>query len=223
LRAPLRSILGLINIISLENDADLKFNYVKLIEKSVNKLDKFIADLTDFSRNSRLEIKAIPIDFHSMLQEVIDNLKFMEGASDTNIAIETRQGGTLYSDPSRLEIVFQNLVSNAIKYRNPDIESRLSISIKNDEHFCTIVFSDNGKGIREEYIDKIFNMFYRASEDSYGSGLGLYITKQVAEKLGGKIEVQSTFGEGTIFTFHIPNFKKKAEAEVALLEAAKSE
>lgn len=215
LRAPLRSILGLINVISIETNPDLKFNYVKLIEKSVNKLDKFIADLTDFSRNSRLEIKAETIDFEHILQEIIENLRYMEGAAETKISIEKKQTATLYSDNARLEIVLQNLVSNAIKYRNPDTESKLEITIENDVSHANIIFSDNGKGIKSEYISKIFDMFYRASEDSYGSGLGLYITKQVAEKLGGSIDVQSELGVGTTFKLSIPNFTERALAQQA--------
>jgi signal transduction histidine kinase len=213
LRAPLRSILGLINVITIETNPDLKFNYVKLIEKSVNKLDKFIADLTDFSRNSRLEIKAEPIDFELILQEIIDNLKYMEGAAETQITIEKKQSAILYSDNARLEIVLQNLVSNAIKYRNPDTDSRLNILIENDANQAIITFSDNGKGIKPEYLNKIFDMFYRASEDSYGSGLGLYITKQIAEKLGGSISVNSEFGVGTTFKISILNFTAKAMAQ----------
>jgi PAS domain S-box-containing protein len=217
LRAPLRSILGLINVISIETNPDLKFNYVKLIEKSVNKLDKFISDLTDFSRNSRLEIKAEAIDFEHILQEIIENLRYMEGAAETNITIEKRQSAILYSDNARLEIVLQNLVSNAIKYRNPDTESKLEITIENDVNHANIIFSDNGKGIKAEYINKIFDMFYRASEDSYGSGLGLYITKQVAEKLGGSIDVHSELGVGTTFKLSIPNFTERALAQQAAL------
>jgi signal transduction histidine kinase len=68
---------------------------------------------------------------------------------------------------------------------------------------------DNGKGISAEYLGKIFEMFFRASEDSYGSGLGLYITKQVVEKLQGKIEVESVFNEGTTFKVWLPHLVKR--------------
>jgi signal transduction histidine kinase len=137
----------------------------------------------------------------------------MEGAAETQITIEKKQSAILYSDNARLEIVLQNLVSNAIKYRNPDTDSRLNILIENDANQAIITFSDNGKGIKPEYLNKIFDMFYRASEDSYGSGLGLYITKQIAEKLGGSISVNSEFGVGTTFEISILNFTAKAMAQ----------
>jgi signal transduction histidine kinase len=80
----------------------------------------------------------------------------------------------------------------------------------------SIEVSDNGKGISQEYLGKIFEMFFRASEDSYGSGLGLYITKQVVEKLQGKITVESVFNEGTCFKIWLPHMVKKGE--LVLLE-----
>ena len=90
-----------------------------------------------------------------------------------------------------MAILFQNLISNAIKYQRPYIDSFVKIRIIVNESGAAIEVSDNGKGISSEYLNKIFEMFFRASEDSYGSGLGLYITKQVVEKLQGKIEVES--------------------------------
>ncbi|TAE48522.1 MAG: sensor histidine kinase [Cytophagales bacterium] len=76
-----------------------------------------------------------------------------------------------------------------------------------DDYVC-ISFEDNGIGIKEEYIKKIFDMFFRATDKGEGSGLGLYIVKQTIEKLGGSIEVKSEYGEGTLMTIHLPNLLK---------------
>ena len=75
--------------------------------------------------------------------------------------------------------------------------------------------ADNGKGISKEYLDKIFEMFFRASEDSYGSGLGLYITRQVVEKLHGKISVESVFNEGTTFHVVLPHLVKQVTGKAS--------
>jgi signal transduction histidine kinase len=103
-------------------------------------------------------------------------------------------------------IIFQNLISNAIKYQKPRIDDAyLHISVDISTQQAHICLSDNGIGIEPAYASKIFEMFFRASAGSYGSGLGLYITKQVVEKLKGQIHVASTLGEGTQFTVILPN------------------
>ncbi|MCR6638525.1 MAG: PAS domain-containing protein [Sporocytophaga sp.] len=82
LRAPLRSILGLISLVKLEENEDQRNYYLKLVEKSIDKLDYFISDLTDFSRNSRTEIEIERIDFNATIADCIDNLKYMEKAEE---------------------------------------------------------------------------------------------------------------------------------------------
>jgi len=211
LRAPLRSVLGLLNLVKIESNEDQKSVYVNLAEKSINKLDSFILDLTNFSRNTRLEIQKEVIDFEAVISECIENLKYMENAEKVQSIIEITCSEPYLSDPGRMAILFQNLISNAIKYQRPYIDSYVKIKIDVNELGAAFEVSDNGKGISQEYLGKIFEMFFRASEDSYGSGLGLYITKQVVEKLQGKIEVHSVFNEGTSFKIWLPHMVKKEE------------
>ncbi|MGB3616779.1 MAG: PAS domain S-box protein [Catalinimonas sp.] len=211
LRAPLRSLLGLVHISRIEEDADARLRYLALMEKSVNKLDSFIIDLTNFSRNSRLEIKRAPIDFQEMVDECTENLRYMDHAAriDANIVIEGETA--FYSDPTRISVVMQNLISNAIKYQRLDVDrSWVEICVRIDPEAAEVMIEDNGKGIAPAHLKHIFEMFYRASEDSYGSGLGLYITKQVIEKLRGTIDVTSTPGQGTRFHIRIPNLPEEA-------------
>ncbi|MFN3405543.1 MAG: PAS domain S-box protein [Cytophagaceae bacterium] len=209
LRAPLRSVLGLVNLVKSEDEKLQREYYLGLVDKSINKLDTFIADLTDFSRNSRLEINVEKISFHNILKDTIENLKYMDHAEELKIKSNFQISVPFYSDSRRISIIFQNLLSNAIKYQNIYKEdSQVLVEVSTNPFNAFIRFSDNGKGIREEYLDKIFNMFFRASQESYGSGLGLYITKQVIEKLGGSITVHSKLGEGTTFNISLPNLQK---------------
>jgi signal transduction histidine kinase len=155
-----------------------------------------------------MDVMPKEIDFHGLLQESIDSLKFMDGAEDVrsirNITIET----PFYSDYSRLLIVFNNIISNAVRYRDVwKKDSFLRIDIRATAEKAYICFSDNGVGIAEEYVDKVFKMFFRANADSKGSGLGLYIVKSAVEKLEGMIKVESKLGEGTSFTIEIPNLR----------------
>lgn len=206
LRAPLRSVLGLVNLAKAEENEKERNTYLYLVEKSVNKLDTFISDLTNFSRNSRLEVTVSRIDFGSIIEDCLENLKYMDNADRIRTIVQVQGDGDFYSDKTRIGIIFQNIISNAIKYQNLRIEDpyvKIEISISHTH--VSILISDNGKGIKEEYLDKIFNMFFRASQESYGSGLGLYITKQVVEKLHGTISVQSELGSGTTFNIRLPN------------------
>ncbi|HYG17361.1 MAG TPA: PAS domain-containing sensor histidine kinase [Ohtaekwangia sp.] len=209
LRAPLMSVKGLLNMITIDPDADNRDHYLSLIEKSVGKLDNFISDIIHYSRNARMDVLLKEIDFHELLQESIDSLKYMEGASQVRSIRKISISGAFYSDFSRLLIIFNNMISNAVRYRDCwKKDSYLKIDITADAEKATIIFSDNGVGIPAEYLDKIFKMFFRANADSKGSGLGLYIVKGVVEKLQGTIKVQSAVGEGTTFTIDIPNQKR---------------
>jgi PAS domain S-box-containing protein len=206
LRSPLASVLGLINISREERDENQKAVYLDLMEKSIRKLDAFISDIITYSRNARIDVVCKPIDLRTLVEGTLEELKFMEGFDTIEKIIEVEQSMPFLSDPFRLGIIFNNMLSNAIKYRSTLVErSFISISIQVDVEQARVEFSDNGKGIAEENIDKIFNMFFRASTDSKGSGLGLYIVKEVIQTLQGKITVQSKVGKGTCFTVVIPN------------------
>ncbi|MBO9699374.1 MAG: PAS domain S-box protein [Sporocytophaga sp.] len=208
LRAPLRSVLGLISLVKFEENEDQRNYYLKLAEKSIDKLDFFISDLTDFSRNSRTEIEVEKIDFNATIADCIENLKYMEKAEEIDMRKNFMTNVPFYSDSRRIAIIFQNLLSNAIKYQNhKSVKPFVELSVTTFPDRAEISITDNGRGIREEYLNKVFNMFFRASQDSYGSGLGLYITKQVVEKLNGKIEVFSQFGKGTTFRLNLPNLE----------------
>jgi signal transduction histidine kinase len=130
----------------------------------------------------------------------------MEGADKVQSIRNITVTAPFCSDYSRLLMVFNNIISNAVLYRDTRKEdSYLKIDIQVDAAKATLRFSDNGIGIPEEYVDKIFKMFFRANADSKGSGLGLYIVKGVLEKLEGTVSVQSKVGQGTTFVIEVPN------------------
>lgn len=208
LRAPLMSVKGLLNMIKIDPDHKNVEHYLSLIERSVGKLDQFISDIINYSRNSRMDLMAKEINFHDLLQESIDSLKFMEGAEKVRTIRDIRIDAPFYSDYSRLLIIFNNIISNAVRYRDSWKEdSWLKVRIHTTEESVHIQFSDNGVGIADEYVEKVFKMFFRANADSKGSGLGLYIVKSACEKLNGTIQVSSKLGEGTVFRIDIPNSK----------------
>lgn len=204
LRAPLMSIKGLVNIASNETSDPVLKKYFQMMTERSDKLDFFIKDIIDYARNSRTDLELGPIDFEELVDEVWDNFLFMEGASkirlEKNIACEQ-----VLSDRSRLLVLLNNLVSNAIKYHDVNqCDPWISISVVSSFRNVKIVISDNGLGIGKEHLNRVFEMFYRAHEYSKGSGLGLYIVKEIIEKLEGSIRVKSEEREGTSFTIVIP-------------------
>jgi PAS domain S-box-containing protein len=210
LRAPLMSVKGLLNMIKLDPDKKNVENYLSLIDRSVQKLDHFISDIINYSRNSRMDLMPKEIDFQELVQESIDSLKFMEGAEQVRSTRNISMTSPFYSDYSRLLIIFNNIISNAVRYRDHwKSDSFLSVDIQGTAEKAVITFADNGVGIADEYVDKIFKMFFRANAESKGSGLGLYIVKSAIEKLNGTIQVRSRLGEGTTFTIEIPNLKEQ--------------
>jgi PAS domain S-box-containing protein len=211
LRAPLRSILGLVNIINSQAGEADKVNYLRLIEKSAIKLDNFISDLINFSRNSRASVDIEEIDFTAIIAECRENLGFMESADKVEFISKVKGSKIFYSDPKRISIFLNNFLSNAIKYQDPNIKKKsfVNIQVNVSRTHAVITIEDNGVGIKKEYQAKIFNMFFRASENSFGSGLGLYIARQAVERLGGEIKVDSKLGFGTTFTITLPNLEDK--------------
>ncbi len=204
LRAPLSTISGLINVIELEaKGRDIA--YLPLIRDRVKTMDKFIKDIIDYSRNTRLETDLTEVNLFDLLQEVKESLDYFDDASRVKIMINVSPELVIHSDVDRLKVVLNNLITNAIKYADfgkecPQVEIAASL----DNGMIVLEVKDNGIGISEAHKEKVFNMFYRATENSKGSGLGLYIARESIVKLGGKISLWSTVGKGSIFKIELP-------------------
>ncbi len=205
LRAPLSSILGLVNLAKMPDNDDNPHMYIDLIGQKVEQLDHFISDVLSHSKNLKMDVKVAKVNFKGLIDQTFTNLSHMKGAGEIRKKI-TITDKDFYSDPWRIAEIFRNLISNAIKYRNLKLaESAIEIDISLDHTHCTIVFKDNGIGISAANLSKIFDMFYRASEQSEGSGLGLYIVKNAVDKMGGEVIVDSELGKGTTFRISLPN------------------
>lgn len=205
LRAPLSSILGLVNLAKLPGNTDNPMDYIDIIGDKVQHLDHFISDVLSHSKNLKLDVSTNRVDLRGIIEQTFSDLSYLDGAKEVlqNIKIE---GVDLYSDPWRISEIFRNLISNAIKYRKLDSTlPEITIKIHIDHLRADISFSDNGIGIDEQSLIKIFEMFYRATEQSDGSGIGLYIVKNAIDKLGGQISVASRPAEGTRFNIILPN------------------
>jgi len=202
LSAPLKSVLGLVNIARFEKDPEMLQKYYAYIETSINKLDRVIKSLVEFSRNSQMEVNVVKFNIHQLTQDVLDELAFWPEAQKVTLINKIEPGLYFSSDPDRVKVILHNLVGNAIKYAdlskpNPFIQIEV---LSNN-----LIVSDNGIGIEKEKQQKIFDMYYRGTDRSKGSGLGLFIVKEILLKIGGTIEVISAKGEGTTFKLAFKN------------------
>ena len=205
LRAPLSSILGLVNLARLPGNTDDLAEYINLIGAKVEHLDNFIGDVLSHSKNLKMEVTVSLVDIRKIIDQAFSDLNYLKGAKGMSRMVRV-EGIEFYSDAWRVAEIFRNLVSNAIKYRKFDQpNAEVSIRVQVDHLRAEIVLTDNGIGIDKENLARIFEMFYRATEQSDGSGIGLYIVRNAIDKLGGQISVGSNPGEGTRFTIILPN------------------
>jgi PAS domain S-box-containing protein len=207
LRAPLSSMLGVVEITEEETQDKLVLEHMSMLKGSIKRLDGFIADILSYSRNSRLDIIREEINFKEMIDDIKGHLKYMSGFNrKVDITVDINNEKRFLSDKNRINMVLNNIISNAIRYQNQAINDPfVNVKIDMSDTETNIIVKDNGIGISKENIDKIFEMFYRVSENSIGSGLGLYIVKETIQKLKGVINVESEPGIGTTFQLSIPN------------------
>ncbi len=209
LRSPLSSILGLINISKKSTSSEEIGMCLNLMTEQIQTLENFISEIQDYSRNSRLEIAVEKVKLSELITDIVKALSYSERADTIHFHNMVPTTLMITTDKTRLKIVLSNLIGNAIKYS--DLKKNYpSVILKAEvnEAIATISIIDNGIGIDKAQQPKIFDMFYRASESSKGSGLGLYIVKESLDKLHGEIRVESEIGIGSTFNIYLPNFNK---------------
>lgn len=205
LRAPLTSVMGLIDITQRSNSDPETKKYLMMMMDRVHSLDKFIKDITDYSRNNRQEIVRERIYLHALATEVWESLKFSPEAEHITFTIDVSEDATIESDRNRLKMILGNLISNAIRYHDTCKEDRyIRLQYLVNGRITYLKVEDNGQGIAPEYHTRIFDMFFRGNETSKGSGLGLYIVKEALVKLSGSIRLESSPGIGSTFIVKLP-------------------
>jgi PAS domain S-box-containing protein len=207
LRTPLLSLEGLLNL--SEESIDQKHQlrqYHEIMRKVITQMDETIKEILEYSRNARMEIRPEQLDVEQMALNIKDNISHITGRSNIRFSAEVNNAVPFYSDKSRVNTLINNLISNAFKYSRCDEQNPyVKFTFTSKEKEGIICVEDNGEGIAEEYREKIFEMFFRASEQYEGSGLGLYICKEILKRLKGSIEVHSSPSKGSTFIVRIPN------------------
>ncbi|MBF0267314.1 MAG: PAS domain-containing protein [Alphaproteobacteria bacterium] len=209
LREPLRMISGFVSLLAKRNidkfDEDSK-EFIAFAVDGAKRMDGMIQDLLEYSRIGRGDRAFTLVDLKEAVDEAVLNLKpTIEGSNGT---IEfTSPLPAVRGDYGMLMSLFQNLIGNALKYRDPDRKPVIRISAAKAFGQWVITVADNGIGMAPENLDRIFGVFQRLhSRQQYGgSGIGLAICKKVAERHQGRIWVESTLGEGSAFHVSLPD------------------
>ena len=205
LKAPLNSILGLVQLMDLSKDINEVHNYSSMIKTRVSDLHKFINEVADYSRNATSQITIVKVLLRKAVRDALENLRYLPGADRLSIQLDIDDTLEITTDITRLQIVLNNLISNSFKYQDKRKENpfvKLSAELQAETIIITI--EDNGVGIPDQQLGKIFDMYSRANDQIEGTGLGLYIVHETIEKLGGSISVVSKEGQGTTFSIRLP-------------------
>ena len=215
LKTPVTSIKGytqlLLNMFQQEiTESDRKriHPFLTRIDNQINRLSKIILEILDLSRveKSQLELTKSKFNLNDLVEETIEDLQYLN-SSNINILLEQKCDCEVYADKDRIGQVLINFVTNAIKYSSDDNNVEIQIFCPSENKIAVKV-KDFGIGIEEKEQNNIFKPFYRvssANEATYaGFGIGLYLSKEIVEKHGGEINLQSTLGKGSAFCFTLP-------------------
>jgi len=206
LQEPLRNITNYVELLEKQSKAALdkdSGHFLEVIVRSADRMKTLIRELLNFSRIGESQMFE-KVDCNKILNEVLGDLDFaiqQNKAVITNDKLPNIKGNQL-----EIRQLFQNLISNAIKFRKIEIDPKIEILFKERKNEWEFSISDNGIGIEEEHLNKIFLLFQRLhSETEYpGTGIGLATCKKIVESNGGKIWVNSKKGFGSTFYFTLP-------------------
>lgn len=222
IRTPMNAIIGMSHL-ALESNLNKKQkNYISKVSSSAKSLLGIINDILDFSKieAEKLEMETVDFQLTDTINNMVNLVKFKadEKAVRISIEIESNVPSSLSGDPLRLQQVLINLVNNAIKFSHPDKPVSLLIALKEEtDHDVILNFTvrDQGIGISPEQIEKLFQPFSQADSSTTrqygGTGLGLIISRNIIQMMGGDISVESEVNVGSVFSFSVRLGKQSLE------------
>jgi PAS domain S-box-containing protein len=201
LRAPLRAMHGFSDALLQEcHVTETASDYARRISRAAARMDVLIHDLLSYGRLNSADLEIVPLNLAPLLEEVARGSE-RDGA---RIAIETPMP-RIHANPTGLKQVFENLLSNALKFVAPGVVPQVRVFAEASDHTVRINIQDNGIGIDPKYHQRIFRVFERLSPSQYpGTGIGLAIVQKGVERMGGRVGVQSQPGHGSCFWIELP-------------------
>ena len=202
LKSSLRSLSALLTWVKedcVEKIGEESVGNLNLMEAKIEKMDKFLEDIINYSEIGAKNLKTNTIDLNIKVTKIIESL---EVPKNINIVINNNLP-ILKADARRFRQVFENLISNAVNFNDKE-NGLVEIGVEEKEDFYTFSIKDNGQGIAKEYHEKIFNTFTTLGYHEKSTGMGLSIVKRVLELYGGDIWLESEVSKGSTFYFTLP-------------------
>jgi len=216
LRTPLTSIRGYVEILedsekikSLENNKD-ELRCLNNVKNLANRLNNLVTDILEVSKieQNRMPIKAEKINPEDIIEKSIQDSKIPAKGKGLELVYKKEKLSDVLSDSERLSQILENLLKNAIKYTE---NGKVELSTKEDNKYLYITVADTGIGISADNLKELFSKFYRVVNEKtqriQGTGLGLWISREIARKMKGDITVESIEGVGSHFTLKLPKTK----------------
>ncbi|MBF0269538.1 MAG: GHKL domain-containing protein [Alphaproteobacteria bacterium] len=211
LQEPLRMVASYVQLLGrryqskLDEDADAFIGYAS---DGAKRMQQMITDLLEFSRVQTKNDPFLPVAMDKALDLALGNLDLVLKETQCRIEADRASLPLVYGDKGQLSRLFQNLIGNAVKYRDPARAPHISIKAERQDGFWTFSVQDNGIGIEPQHFERIFRVFQRLhGRGTYeGNGIGLAICKKIVERHGGRIWVESKPGQGTCFYFTLPGY-----------------
>ena len=210
LQTPLTILKGEIDLLSNEVKDNAK---LKSLERSIDRVSKFIYDMLRLAslESEGKDFKKSRFDLSQTLSDLIESYKIITVEKGITVVSEIAPDICIDGDQSQIEELVTNLVSNSVKYMKEDGKKEINIELSKNKSKTLLKISDNGIGIAKNDLPYLFFRFHRIQDEAHarkkGTGLGLVISKEIVEKHGGQIKVESAVGQGAVFTVTLPNTK----------------
>lgn len=206
LLSPLRSVVVYAELLEQSardlSEAQIE-SCVDEIRSGVARMDRQLNSLLELSSTQREATDAAPVELDGVVSSVAHELDQLIVESGTSL--EVGELPVVIGRPALLQSVFTNLISNAIKYRDPQRQLKVSISSETNDHGSTVYVTDNGPGVADENQGRIFQLFERASANTPGSGIGLGLSRRIIEAFGGTINYEAATDGGSTFAIAFPS------------------
>lgn len=205
-RRPITTFLGLAGVAKITIKDLAALELFEKVSETAKSLDKMLYKLQSISDVGSQQMVYKEVLLKELLNDVLTGFKDTIQEKKIAVTVSVQEQVPLVSYPAMIKIIIENLIENAFSFSTTD-NPTLSIKFTVCSEHATLTFEDNGQGIMEEYKARIFEMYFRANENSKGNGLGLYITQKAVEKLNGHIHFKSEYAKGSTFTVDLSNQK----------------
>lgn len=209
-RRPLTTFMGLAEVAKITVKDSFALDLFDKVKETAVNLDRMLIKLQSISDVGADQFIYKEVSLQTVFENARDVYKDVILKYDIRVSIQIDRINSFVSYPAFLKIIIENLLENAIQFRGSNQPS-ISLQASEKESGIQLIMQDNGQGVKEEYQEHLFEMFYRGNENSKGNGLGLYIVKKAVEKMSGKITFLSTYQQGTTVTIWFPHHLSPAQ------------